>query len=185
VAIKHATASAFVFGRHGGTGEWRLGLITHPLFQRPMIPGGHVEPWETPPEAALREVREEAGLDVTLLRAPGAAVPDGMAASPRLVDVPWWIMEQPLEGDNHLFEPHFHVDHLYVAVAPEADEASQASQAAAAGEAGQAAPGPAHPFSWYGATDLADLDMFEDTRMFAHALFVAIDLLAAGLATSR
>jgi 8-oxo-dGTP pyrophosphatase MutT (NUDIX family) len=170
VAIKHATASTFVFGRSNGTGEWRLGLITHPLFQRPMIPGGHVEPWETPPEAALREVREEAGVDVTLVRAPGAAVPDGMTASPRLVDVPWWIMEQPLDRDNHVFEPHFHVDHLYVAVAPDTSQATS---------------GPAHPFRWYGQAELAELNMFEDTQMFAQALFVAIDLLAAGLATSR
>jgi 8-oxo-dGTP pyrophosphatase MutT (NUDIX family) len=167
VAIKHATASTFVFGRPDGTGEWRLGLIRHPLFRRPMIPGGHVEPWETPPEAALREVREETGLEVRLLRAPGATVPDGLAASPRLVDVPWWIMEQPLDRDNHVFEPHFHVDHLYVAIAA---------------DAAKAATGLAHPFAWYGQAELAELDMFEDTRMFAHALFVGIDLLAAGLA---
>jgi 8-oxo-dGTP pyrophosphatase MutT (NUDIX family) len=30
------------------------------------LPKGHVDPGETPPQAALREVREEAGVDATL-----------------------------------------------------------------------------------------------------------------------
>ena len=58
--VKHATSSTYVFGRSAGPefrptaldgpefrtagpDAWRLGLIIHPLFRRPMVPGGHVE----------------------------------------------------------------------------------------------------------------------------------------------
>jgi acetyl-CoA carboxylase carboxyl transferase subunit beta len=39
-----------------------------PLAGRWTLPGGKVEPGETPAEAIVREVREETGLDVTVLR---------------------------------------------------------------------------------------------------------------------
>ena len=45
MVIKHATASTFVFGRLPG--GWRIGLIQHPIFGGLMIPGGHVEEFES------------------------------------------------------------------------------------------------------------------------------------------
>jgi 8-oxo-dGTP pyrophosphatase MutT (NUDIX family) len=165
---KHATASTFVFARLGGDrlggdrlgGDWRLGLIEHPLLGRLMIPGGHVEPDEAPPETALREVTEETGLrSVEFIPAPGAVVPrcvaDDAELGARLVARPWWIMEQPLDYDNHEPGPHFHIDHLYAAIAQEADPVAE----------------PAHPFAWYDAAELAGLHMFDDTRCFAREVF--------------
>ncbi|HLX47733.1 MAG TPA: NUDIX domain-containing protein [Streptosporangiaceae bacterium] len=163
--VKHATASTFVFGRPDGSLDgagpdgWRVGLITHPLFSRPMIPGGHVEMDETPEEAALREVTEETGLSVRLV--PGLSEPMPPGLSVVVVAQPWWIVEHPLPSDNHLGEPHIHVDHIYVAVADDTEATS-----------------PAHPFAWYTAADLAGLDLFEDTRAIALELFSRIGDLA-------
>jgi len=166
---KHATASTFVFARLGG--DWRLGLIEHPLLGRLMIPGGHVEPDEAPPESAFREVAEETGLrSVKFVPAPGAFVPrrvaDDAELGARLVAQPWWIMEQPLDHDNHEPGPHFHIDHLYAAIAPDSVQVTE----------------PAHPFAWYGAAELDGLHMFADTRCFALALFATLDRLAAQIA---
>jgi 8-oxo-dGTP pyrophosphatase MutT (NUDIX family) len=161
--VKHATSSTYVFGRAAevaGPAAWRLGLIIHPLFQRPMVPGGHVEADETEGEAALREVAEETGLQVRLVDPPGVPLPAGFPSAQ--VAQSWWIVEHPLPSDNHLDVPHIHVDHLYVAVAEQAP-----------------ATPPGHPFSWYAAGDLATLDMFEDTRILASLLFAQIDDLAA------
>jgi 8-oxo-dGTP pyrophosphatase MutT (NUDIX family) len=166
VTIKHPTASTFVFSRPAR--DWQLCLVLHPVFGRLMIPGGHVEPNETPPEAALREVAEETGLAVSLVRRPGLAAPGGVAASGRLVSAPWWIMQQPLDRDNQLAEPHFHVDHLYVAIATVAESLTH----------------PAHPVSWHHLDELGELNMFTDTRMFASVLFEQIDALAADLAVT-
>ncbi len=163
VTIKHATASALIFTKPDD--DWRIGLILHPLFGKLMIPGGHIEEHETAPEAALREVAEEAGLAIRFLPAPAAAVPDDVIAMGKLVSPPWWILEQPVERDNHVAEPHFHIDHIYVGVASVAESLTH----------------PAHPFSWHGLSELSDLNMFDDTRSLATALFAEIDDLAAGL----
>ena len=165
VTIKHATASTLVFSK---AEDWRLGLILHPLFGKLMMPGGHIESYETAPEAALREVAEESGLAIRFLPAPSAAVPDDVTAMGRLVSLPWWILEQPVERDNHVAEPHFHIDHIYVGVAMVAEPLTH----------------PAHPFSWHEQGELADLNMFEDTRSLANALFGQIEELAADLLPS-
>lgn len=160
VPVKHATASTYVFGWLPG--GWRIGLIAHPLFGLLTIPGGHVEPDESPPEAALREVAEETGLAVRLIPAPAAPLPGGVGEVRVAVAPPWWILEQPVSRDNHLDGPHVHVDHLYVAVADSPEPVSE----------------PAHPFSWHSAADLAGLRMFPDTRLLAGALAAQIGDLA-------
>ena len=163
MTIKHATASTLVFSR--ADGDWRVGLILHPLFGKLMIPGGHIEEHETAPEAALREVAEETGLAIRFLPAPTAPAPDDVIVTGKLVSPPWWILEQPVERDNHVAEPHFHIDHIYVGVASVAESLTH----------------PAHPFSWHSLRELPDLNMFDDTRALATALFGQMDALAADL----
>ena len=157
VTVKHQTSSVFVFRRLPG--GWRIGLIRHPRFRRMMIPGGHVEPEESPAEAAVREVAEETGLTVTLVSPPAAPVPPGYRARP--VATPSSIAEYQVPADNHLGVAHVHVDHLYVALA----------DGAALGRARGAA---AHPFGWYATADLAGLDMFDDARVLALALLAGL-----------
>lgn len=161
VTIKHATASALIFSKPDA--EWWLGLILHPLFGKLMIPGGHIEEGETAPEAALREVAEETGLAVRFLPALAPFVPDDVIATRKLVSPPWWILEQPVDSDNHVADPHFHIDHIYVGVASVAEPLTH----------------PAHPFSWHRQSELADLNMFDDTRSLAATLFPNLDGLAA------
>ncbi len=161
MTIKHATASTFVFSQVQS--QWRLGLILHPIFGKLMIPGGHIEPDETAPEAARREVAEETGLAVSFVPAPASPIPEPVLASRKLVDPPWWILLQPVDRDNHLAEFHFHIDHIYVAVAGVAESLTH----------------PAHPFSWHEQAELPELNMFDDTRQLASVLFSDIAALAA------
>jgi 8-oxo-dGTP pyrophosphatase MutT (NUDIX family) len=55
----HVTASAVVVGRRGTV------LHLHKRLGRWMQPGGHIDPGEDPPFAALREATEELGLAVS------------------------------------------------------------------------------------------------------------------------
>jgi 8-oxo-dGTP pyrophosphatase MutT (NUDIX family) len=157
-AIKHGTSSVFVFGCTGR--QWRLGLIRHPRLRRMMIPGGHIEQAESPAEAAVREVAEEAALNICLLAPPAAPLPAGYR--PPRVAPPWWIAEYRVPPDSHRPAPHVHVDHLYLALAGRGERPGQ----------------PAHPFGWYRAADLARLPMFDDARLLALALLSALDAAA-------
>lgn len=58
----HVTASAIVVGPRGTV------LHLHKRLGLWLQPGGHIEPGETPAQAAVREAREETGLEVRLVR---------------------------------------------------------------------------------------------------------------------
>lgn len=55
----HVTGSAIVIGPRG------VLLLKHKRLGIWLQPGGHIDPGETPWDAALREAREETGLDVS------------------------------------------------------------------------------------------------------------------------
>jgi 8-oxo-dGTP pyrophosphatase MutT (NUDIX family) len=159
MSVKHATASVFLFSRCPA--GWQLGLIEHPRLGRLLIPGGHVEDDESQAETALREVTEETGLTgVRLLEVPAPALPAGFPHE--RVAPPWWITEQQVPADNHLGEPHVHLDHQYVAVTDIAEPTCEA----------------AHPFGWYSPERLSELEMPEDTKLLAKVLFSCIGDLA-------
>jgi 8-oxo-dGTP pyrophosphatase MutT (NUDIX family) len=126
-----------------------------------MVVGGHVECDETQAEAAGREATEESGLEIRLLAGPSPALPLGYPHG--RVAAPWWITEVMVPADNHLDEPHVHVDHQYVAIADSPVLVSE----------------PVHPFAWFCAEDLDGLPMFADTLLLARALFPRIGSIAA------
>lgn len=138
--IKHATASTFVYDRPTSDAQERcILLLWHRKFSRWMIPGGHVESQETCDDAATREVQEETGLNVALLRPP-------QAERGRLA---WAIVEQRIEARPG--EPeHVHIDHLYVARRIDEDAAPQGAE-------------------WVALRDLDSREMFEGTRELALA----------------
>lgn len=73
-------------------------------------PGGHIELDEDPNQAAIREVKEEAGLDVELIGNPAAGLPS-MELRQDLIP--------PKFLNRHYFDKqkgeHEHIDHMYFA----------------------------------------------------------------------
>jgi len=94
---RHFTVAVFVV-RDG-----RVILMKHPRLGMLLPPGGHIGAGETPDEAALREVREETGLEVELAgeTGPGSTVE-------RLVR-PAGIQLEPIAPG------HYHIDLIYFA----------------------------------------------------------------------
>lgn len=71
--------------------------------------GGHIELDEDPNQAAIREAKEESGLDVTLIGGKLIGATEGEGYQPLI---------SPLFLDRHLVAggPHVHVDLVYAAV---------------------------------------------------------------------
>lgn len=158
---QHPTASVYLFARMGAT--WRMGVIAHPRLGGEMPPGGHIEPGESPAQAAVRETLEETGYRVRLLPPAGCALPaDYPHPEARLTAIasssssPWWVVDIPAAPDSWHVNPHIHVDHIHVAVVDR--------------PYGPRTPGE-HPFRWISIHDLAKLDTSEDTRILAAILF--------------
>lgn len=85
----------------------RILFLKHRKYGVWLQPGGHVEERETPDEAAIREVKEETGLEVEIVD----DFQPGMEFGNRAENLP-----QPVNVNVHRVEEgHWHVDFLYVA----------------------------------------------------------------------
>jgi 8-oxo-dGTP pyrophosphatase MutT (NUDIX family) len=156
--INELTSSVFIL-RHDPETGWLVALVWHPRLECWLPAGGHVESGEAPAQAAVREAREETGLDVTLV--PGPATPLPATFPHRVVSTPWLTAEVPAAPDRHTNKPHMHVDHLYVAIAATHRPAAE----------------PEHHVRWFTPAGIAGAPAIsEDSRLLAAQLLA----LAAG-----
>jgi 8-oxo-dGTP pyrophosphatase MutT (NUDIX family) len=113
--LKHFTTSVFIINNLGG--NLQLALIHHKKFDRWMVPGGHIEPFENQVEAAIREAREETGLGIKLF---------SFLHSENEVNDSEWILppeyfyQQQIPASSKE-ESHYHLDFAYLAFANEVE----------------------------------------------------------------
>jgi 8-oxo-dGTP pyrophosphatase MutT (NUDIX family) len=93
------TVSVFVVN------DGRVLLVDHKQLNRWLPLGGHIDPNEDPQTAALRETREESGLEVELI---GSRPPDGMPGTTPLT-APSYLDIHDIKGE------HRHLGMIYFA----------------------------------------------------------------------
>jgi ADP-ribose pyrophosphatase YjhB (NUDIX family) len=86
-------------------------LVNHPRYNKWIPMGGHIELNEDPEEALFREIKEETGLDVTILSSKPDVISDGtkFLLTPNYVDV------------HEANSPHKHISFTYFALADSDD----------------------------------------------------------------
>jgi ADP-ribose pyrophosphatase YjhB (NUDIX family) len=82
-------------------------LVNHPRYQKWLPIGGHIELDEDPETALHREIKEESGLETTIL----STKPDNMSAGHEFVLTPNYV---DIHDAN---PPHRHVSFVYFALA--------------------------------------------------------------------
>ncbi|OGO52776.1 MAG: hypothetical protein A2148_05165 [Chloroflexi bacterium RBG_16_68_14] len=97
---RHFTATAFVVSQGKTLLHW------HRKLGQWMPPGGHLLPDEDPVTGALREVREETGLEAELL----PLTPIFSFSYPQQIPVPYTVL---LEDIPEAGELHQHIDLIY------------------------------------------------------------------------
>ncbi|WP_248896585.1 NUDIX hydrolase [Haloplanus halobius] len=138
---RHFTATVYLVA------DGATALHDHPRLDLRLPPGGHVDRGELPHETALREAREETGLDPTLLTDHR----DVRSTTARAIPRPRHLMLADVNVcDGEV--GHQHVDHVFYATA----------------ESRTIDPDPGEPgaaaWSWYDAAALREVDVDPDVQ---------------------
>lgn len=127
-------------------------LVHHRRFDKWLPPGGHVEFGENPYQAAIREVNEEAGIDVSSY----LSAPQDSGDHALFLPMPAYLLEEHIQTSGD--EPeHFHIDHVYLVEVPQADVVHDSNES--------------HDIGWFTYEETFELPTFADVRMSLKEIF--------------
>ncbi len=135
---KHFTATVYLFHNN------KVLLHKHPKFNKWLPPGGHLEPNETPTQAARREVLEETNLDITFFDLNHLHLDFPHAST---LERPFHILLENIPEKNSK-PAHQHIDLIYLARPVDPSQLNSTE------------------FQWFDATELASIEdeLFSDTQ---------------------
>jgi 8-oxo-dGTP pyrophosphatase MutT (NUDIX family) len=148
--LKQFTTSVFII--NNSEKHFKIALIHHKKFDRWMVPGGHIEPFENQVEAAIREAREETGLSIQLF---------SFLHSENEVNDSEWILPpeyfyQQLIPESSKEDSHYHLDFAYLAFANEVEFTFNAKETI--------------DIQWVDLEEALNFNLFEGTRFIIQEL---------------
>ena len=132
--------------------DGKILLLWHRKLQKWLPPGGHIDSNELPDEAAVREVREEAGLDIELVGESGVPV-----RSPRQLIRPAGVQLEAIRPG------HEHIDLIYFARPTDPNRIATTRNA------------ESEAVGWFGPDELAALGVVPDVRLWADRAILAVE----------
>ncbi|HSW48020.1 MAG TPA: NUDIX domain-containing protein [Candidatus Saccharimonadales bacterium] len=145
---KQFTASVWLITR---TKPKKVLLIHHKKFGKWVQPGGHIEQFENPIECAIREIKEETGLDISFITDSIKTTSERDSFLP----IPEFLMEYPIA--EHEDEPaHFHIDINYVVKVKE--------------QMLKVSKREAHDIGWFRKSEALKLPIHENTKIILQKL---------------
>ncbi len=157
--LRHFTATAFIVDSRK-----RTLLLWHKRLKRWMPAGGHLDPNETPDEAAKRECKEETGLDVEIVGEQQPDLFEGNRDEGRMLTKPIAMLLEEIPACPERNEPaHQHMDFLFIA--KPLDET----------QAARIAPAESSDMRWFTREQVAALNA--DTEIFANVQHYILRIL--------
>ena len=114
---KSITATVYVIN------NGKVLLHQHKKYKTWFPLGGHIEEDEFPHEAALREVKEESGFDVTLIETELA--PEIELARVKRIPVPFCLLHEGIGGVENFFDFIYIAETIETDPHPESDESKE------------------------------------------------------------
>ncbi|MBI2020547.1 NUDIX domain-containing protein [Candidatus Daviesbacteria bacterium] len=145
---KHFTSTVYILCKIKGV--VKMLLHKHKKLNIWIGVGGHVESWENPYEAALREAKEETGVKVKILISPTKIKPTYQVTE---VPLPFMIKEEKIPQYKRVAS-HYHIDFTYFGTMEEPNQVSMNEE-----------------FGWFSQKDIAKLLLEDDVRVVVLAGF--------------
>ena len=139
---KHMAASAIIVTKQNPK---KTLLVFHKKYNCWIQPGGHVESFENPLVAAIRETREETGIDISFLLKKIKKLD-----SSNVLQIPDFFLEEFVPEYSGIPQ-HYHVDVLYVAEVDEQEVKHRKDES--------------HDIGWFTLDDALKLPMYDNTKM--------------------
>lgn len=145
---KHYTSTVFLITEEKPR---QVLLMHHKKLDCWMPPGGHQENMENPYETAIREVKEETGIDIAK-HLPQPEVLDDRAIS---LPLPEFLLEEQIDarGDQ---PDHFHLDMTYVVAIPHQESKNAEAES--------------NDLQWFGFDQLDSIKMFKNVEIVVRKL---------------
>lgn len=106
---KHFVATGFILNPD----HTKMLLLYHKKLNKWAAPGGHIEPTETPEQAALREIYEETGLKPRLISQNHANLASPTPTEAQIA-TPYAVLYELIPETKKEGAAHIHIDFIYL-----------------------------------------------------------------------